>query len=64
MIGQRVGYLVVGLLIGSKIGIRAELISNHLNVIADDISRLKDENNGDFHYAKLKEACPILGPCH
>ena len=51
---------------GTKIGIQAEWISTHLNVIADDISRLKDENNGDFDYAKLKETketCPILIPC-
>jgi hypothetical protein len=46
MIGRRLGRLFVGLLMGTKIGIQAEWISTHLNVIADDISRLKNENGG------------------
>ena len=63
MIGRRLGCLFVGLLMGAKIGIQAEWISTHLNVIADDISRLKNENDGDFDYGKLKEIYPILRPC-
>ena len=54
MIGQHwaIYCLFVGLLMGTKIGIQAELVSIHLNVIAGDISRLKDENNKDFDYKK------------
>ena len=63
IIGQQVGCLCIGLLMGTNIDIQAEWISTHLNVIADDISRLKDENDGDFDYAKLKETYPILIPC-
>ena len=59
MIGRRLSRLFVGLLMGTKIGIQAEFISTHLNAIADDISRWKDEHDGDFDYAKLKETYPL-----
>ena len=55
MIGRRLGRLFVGVLIDTKIWIQAEWISTHLNVIADNVSKLKDENDGDFSYAKLRE---------
>ena len=63
VVGRQLGRLFVGLLMGTKIGIQAEWISTHLNVISDDISRMKDENNGDFDCAKLKEIYPIRIPC-
>ena len=58
VIGQRLGRLVVGLLMSTKIGIQAEWVSTHLNVIADNISRLKDGNNGDFDCEKIEGNLP------
>jgi hypothetical protein len=64
LIGRRLGRLFVGLLMGTKLGIQAEWISTHLNFIADDLSRLKNEDeNGDFDYAKLKLTYPMLKNC-
>ena len=46
---------------GTKLGIQAELISTHLDFIADDISRLKQEDkNGDFDYSSLKLTYPTV----
>ena len=64
MIGCRLGRLFVRLLMGIKIGIQAEWILTHLNFIAGDILRLKKENaDGDFDYATLKQTYPRLDPC-
>jgi hypothetical protein len=35
----------------------------HLNVIAGELSRLKDDNDRDLYYEKLKETYPMLIPC-
>jgi len=64
LIGRRLGRLFVGMLMGTKIGVQAEWISTHLNFIADDISRLQDENeDGDFDYSQLIKTYPILRAC-
>ena len=64
LIGQRLGQFFVRLLMGTNIGIQAEWISTHLNFIADDISRLKIENESyDFDYKSLTKTYPILRDC-
>ena len=64
LIGRRLARLFVGLLMNTKIGIQADWISTHLNFIADDISRLKQEDaDGNFDYKKLRLTYPILRDC-
>ena len=45
LIGRALGHLVLGLLMGTKVGIQVEWLPTHLNVIADDIFHLKDEGD-------------------
>ena len=50
-----IGACVCGLVDGHKDWIQAEWNSTHLNVIADNISRLKNKNDRDFDYTKSEE---------
>ena len=65
MIGKRLARLYIGLLMGTKIGVHAEWIPIDRNVIADDISRLKElSETGDYDYKRLKDTYPALAACH
>ena len=48
----------------TKIGVQAEWISTLDNFIADDLLRLKKEDEkGEFDYVQLKRTYPMLAPC-
>ena len=47
---------------GMKLGIQGEWLPTHLNVIADNISRLEDEN-GNYDYLRLIIGHPSLANC-
>ena len=62
LIGRRLGRLFAGMLMSSDIGIQAEWLSTHENVIADEISRIK-KLRGTFDYSQLLLAFPQLQKC-
>ena len=65
LIGRRLALVFVGLLMKSNLGIQAEWISTTVNVIADDISRLKKHSpDSSFDYSTLRKKYPLqLGVC-
>jgi hypothetical protein len=73
IIGRALARFFCGLLIGSRIGINAKWISTIENVIADKISRLKENFNSDssvsqspsstYNYSKLKQEHEELKVC-
>ena len=62
MFGRKLALIFLGLLMGTNLGIQAEWLPTTLNVIADDISRLTD-NDGYYDYAQLVTDHPSLAPC-
>ena len=74
IIGRALARFFCGLLIGSRIGINAKWISTIKNIIADKISRLKENINSDsssvshsssstYNYSKLKQEHEELKVC-
>ena len=74
IIGRALARFFCGLLIGSRIGINAKWISTIENIIADKISRLKENINSDsssvshsssstYDYSKLKQEHEELEVC-
>ena len=62
LIGRELGKLFVGLLMGTQLGIQAEWLPSKLNKIADDISRLSDDD-GEYDYSQLLVDHPSLNKC-
>lgn len=62
LIGRALGRFFVGFLMSSKIGIQAKWLKSELNKIADDISRLEDED-GNYDYSQLIVDHPALASC-
>ena len=60
LIGRRLGRLFAGLLLNNALGIQAEWLSTHANVIADDVSRVKKQDGGQFDYSLLLSRYPEL----
>ena len=63
LIGRALGRYFCGLLMSSNLGIQAEYISTTLNVVADDISRLKSDDNVDVDYSTVMTSHPVLQSC-
>ena len=63
LIGRRLGRLFAGLLLQNALGIQAEWLSTHANVIADDVSRIKRQNGGTYDYSHLLSRYPELQSC-
>ena len=64
LIGRRLARLLVGLLVGTKLGIQAEWISTFDNGLADEISRLTTPvNRLDFDYSTFLSSHPALTSC-
>lgn len=62
--GRALGRLFCMLLVNSDLGINAEWLSTTENVIADEISRLKNANKDTFFdYSTLKQKFPQLATC-
>ena len=62
LIGRALGRFFCGMLMGSKLGIHTEWLPTHLNVVADDISRLKHSVDR-VDYSQLFETHPALRSC-
>ena len=62
LLGRNLALIFLGLLMGTNLGIQAEWLPTALNVIADDISRLTDDN-GYYDYAQLLTDHPALASC-
>ena len=60
--GRALGRIFIGLLLGSNLGIQTDWISTFDNKIADDISRLCDEN-GNYDYSQLIHDHDSLTSC-
>ena len=63
LIGRRLARLFIGLLMGTPIGIQAEWLSTHVNTVADDISRIRQQEGGSIDYANLFLTHPFLSHC-
>ena len=63
MIGRELGKLFIGLLMSTNLGIQAEWLSTDHNVVSDDISRVKENGDGNFDYTELLTAHPSLKTC-
>jgi hypothetical protein len=70
-IGRELGRFFCGVLMDSKLGINAKWLSTIANVVADDISRLKQEqivknqtsNHPSINYETLLQSHPQLQGC-
>ena len=62
LIGRRLGRLFAGLLLKNGLGIQAEWLSTHANVIADEVSRIKKQD-GTYDYSHLLSRHPELQSC-
>jgi hypothetical protein len=49
---------------GSALGLDADYILTHANVVADDISHLKRSSDGQYDHSKLLSDYPLLCSCH
>ena len=64
LIGRRLARLLIGLIMGTSLGIQAEWISTFDNVIADDVSRLTlPIGRQDFDYTQFLSTQPSLSSC-
>ena len=64
LIGRRLARLLVGLLMGTKLGIQAEWLSTIDNSLADEISRItKPINKNYFDYESFLSTHPSLSNC-
>ncbi|KAL7525635.1 hypothetical protein ACHAXR_001091, partial [Thalassiosira sp. AJA248-18] len=63
LIRRALGRFFCGLLMSTKIGIQARWLSSEENVVADDISRLKNNNEGEYDYSQLLVDHPSLKSC-
>ena len=62
MIGRALGRIFLGLLMSTKLGIQAKWLETELNKLADDISRLKDDDH-NYDYSRLIIDHPCLANC-
>ena len=62
MTGLILDHLFVGLLMGTKLGIQAKWLETELNKLADNISRLED-NDHNYDYSRLILDHPCLANC-
>ena len=62
LIGRALGRMFLGLLMGTKLGIQAKWLETELNKLADDISRLKDDDH-NYDYSQLIFDHPCLANC-
>ena len=63
LIGRALGRFFCGLLLSTNIGIQAEWLSTVLNIVADDISRVKLACNDVYDYSQLFIDHPQLRTC-
>lgn len=63
LLGRALGRLFCGLLMGSPLAIQAEWLATSLNVVADDISRLKTNENVVVDYSEVLLSHPVLHSC-
>lgn len=63
LIGRRLGRMFAGMLLNNALGIQAEWLSTHANVIADEVSRVKRQDGGDYDYSQLLSRFPELQSC-
>ena len=64
LVGKALGSLFCTMLIDSPLGVNAKWISTSVNVIADNISRVKkDSPDSNFDYLSLKLKYPQLRDC-
>jgi hypothetical protein len=59
---SQLGKNIIGLLMGTNLGIQAKWLSTELNVIAHDISRMEDAD-GNYDYSQLIVDHPSLKTC-
>jgi len=52
------------MIMGTALGLDADYISTHANVVADDISHLKRSSDGQYDHSKLLTDHPLLCSCH
>ena len=63
LIGRALGRFFCGLLLSTNIGIQAEWLSTVLNIVADDISRVKLARDDVYDYSQLFVDHPQLRTC-
>jgi len=63
LIGRALGCFLCGMIMGTALGLDADYILTHANVVADDISRLKRSSNGQYDHSKLLTGNPQLCSC-
>lgn len=61
--GRALGRLQCALMINNPIAIKTAHISTHDNIIADELSRIPTESHTSLHYARIKQAHPVLAGC-
>jgi hypothetical protein len=70
IIGRALARFFCGLLINTRLGINAKWISTHTNIIADDISRMKNSSTSSpnspptYNFATIKQNHKELHLCH
>ena len=63
LIGRTLGRFFCGMIMGTALGLDADYISTHANVVADYISRLKRSSDGQYDHSKLLTDHPLLCSC-
>ena len=63
LIERALGRFFCGMIMGTALGLDADYISTHENVVADDISRLKRPSDGQYDHSKLLTNHPLLCSC-
>ncbi len=63
LIGCALGRVFFGMIMGSTLGLNADYILTHANVVADDISHLKCSSDGQYDHSKLLSDYPLLCSC-
>jgi len=64
LIGRALGSFFCGMIMGTALGLDADYISTHANVVSNDILRLKHSSDGQYDHSKLLTDHPLLCSCH
>ncbi len=63
LIGHALGRFFCGMIMGSALGLDADYILMHANVVPDGILRLKRLSDGEYDHSKLLSDYPLLCSC-
>ncbi len=63
LIGCTLGRFFCGMIMGSALGLDADYILTHANMVANNILRLRRSSNGQYDHSKLLADYPLLCSC-